>query len=401
MNCSICGARIEKDSTFEVLDDGTVVCTICACHKVGTCRRCGTRIKFGEDLCEHCKNEIFRKNINSYSTTVNIFINKVNTNKCLNNRYYGMELEYSNMSGSMCKYFFKDMYDNKLIYNCSDASLDCGTEIKFVPMTKNKLKNVIKEMKTDRLSEHVSISRLTYNAGVHIHVSENTISRPTQVKLAILLNHACNSMFKVPMYYLSGRIDTLNSPSYNDSYYTIGSYAKVREILNSHGHDIALNFTDKGTLEFRLFKSTCETNKLCAYIDIVDSMIEFADSNPINKMLIPNFIKHLYNKNIDNEYLKVRLDKIKEHHQEYFDNDYIAFKHSSLLFEKFNSMNIEDLLHIFCYAVNRDIERVFDLTEEPLERLRILSRTDFVGPKKNRLIKYVKGRIVKEIKELI
>ena len=185
MKCEKCGRTIRH---FAITKDGKIICDHCASLYYTQCTVCGALIPQGENQCDECKGLIFKKVLNPYSTKVNgIFGNKDGTTKCLNNRYFGCEWEFSSLDPSVPKFIFKDQYDGHMIYNKSDSSLHNGGEIVTIPLVKSRMLSLIDSMNFPELKKYKE-GDMHDNAGVHIHVSRNTISPIDVTKLSLLFN---------------------------------------------------------------------------------------------------------------------------------------------------------------------------------------------------------------------
>lgn len=335
--CAHCGAEISGGQIY-IREDGEAICSSCQMNHYHACRICGVSIANDKDMCDECRDVVFKKVINSYGTKVTgIFKNKnTSSTKCLNDRYYGYEMEYSNITPAAAKLAFKDMYDKKLLYNKSDSSLSGGgVEIVTIPMTSNHIKSLISDMDFDGFKKMKSSSNrsLHERAGVHIHVSRNTIDPIDVTKLSLLFNSVYSMMYKKFIYYLVGRVDRIgdkNLLDYNmgnsDHYYSIGN-VRLKACANSEccaSHGLALNLGNKNTIEFRLFKSSADKEQLKSYLEFTERAIDFCHESPIKKINIPNFIVYL-SLTATNKWLVRKINNVKKHYPELFevrDNDY-------------------------------------------------------------------------------
>ena len=331
MKCIHCGKII--NSVNYVNENDEPLCDDCFFESYTTCRTCGKIIPIGSgNLCSDCSSVAFGKIINSYGTKIcNRFKNRTSeSNKSIGCRYFGYEMEYSYTTGANARVAFSELYNNKLIYNKSDSSLHGGgVEIVTIPMTKN---NIIKLFNDMDFNTFKSLSGSCYadGAGVHIHVSRDTISPIDITKLSLLFNCNSGKMYSKFIYYLSGRITTIGKSNLiwdfsggnnqaSDSYFRIGS-APLKRIMHedyTSSHGVALNLANKNTIEFRLFKSTMNKEQLISYLEFVEKAIEFCEKNPIRMISIPNFISYL-RLTSETKWLKERLDKMHEYYEDIF-----------------------------------------------------------------------------------
>ena len=304
MICSKCGKEINNIEYLN--EDKEPICIICA-SKMTQCK-CGLYTE-NDYRCKNCSELSFERLINPYSTKIkHIFKNKECTNKCLNKRYYGLELEYNYTSPALLYYKNKDLYKNKLIYNKTDRSIGNGVEINIVPSDYSSIKKIINNLDLLSLAKVQHVDKLYDNAGIHIHVSSNSISSEDKTKLNLLFNNKFNEELKEYIYYISGRINNLEE-TYNDAYYKIGNI-KYKKIMGLD-HYCAINFKNESTVEFRLFGSTVLKEKLLGYIEFVNLALEFVNKNPIEKMKIINFLIYI-KENAKTLYNRTRISKIEK-----------------------------------------------------------------------------------------
>mgnify|MGYP003292637377 CR=1 FL=1 len=200
----------------------------------------------------------------------------------------------------------KPLYDDKWIYNKSDGSLYNGVEIVTNPLDNKQVNKFLDTVKP--VFNHIlKIKEYDRNAGVHIHVSKNSVSPIDMYKLSYLLNSSLARTVesKKFIYYLCGRINksileenipTFDDGRFDDRYYPIGYSSggiksSLQLVKNPQDYDrhIAVNFCRKNTIEFRLFKSSADIDVIKSYVEIVDSLIDFCHTTPIRYININNF----------------------------------------------------------------------------------------------------------------
>lgn len=351
MKCVHCGKKLPN---FNIVDENdNPVCSYCFDKYYDMCDSCRRAIPRGTRLCQSCSEVVFKKIMNGYSTkVVNRFGNKSDNIKCLNDRYYGLEMEYNYFSPSVARVLFKKQYDDKLIYNKSDSSISSGVEIVTIPLVKSKLLKLIDDMDISRVKSNSHSYGIDYNAGLHIHVSRNTISPIAVNRLSILFNSSWATPYKKYIYYLVGRLKHgIDTRGYNDNYYKIGTASLLSSIKNSNmsSHGIALNLGNKNTVEFRLFKATNNPEQLKSYIEFTELAIEFAEKEPIKMMTIPNFIIYLY-LNATNDWIKGRLEYIKKSEPNLF-----VVKEKQFTYDYYLS-KFKDISDIDMYKLIEDME---------------------------------------------
>lgn len=315
LKCSCCGEKLDiHNIDFVITVDDKLVCFNCISKNSDKYRECRTCCRYflsdNESYCQDCINDIFKKPINQYSTKITgIFNNKNNNSKCLNNRYYGLEMEYNNINPRMMQLLLMDEYKNHNIYGKSDGSISNGVEVVTVPMDRHSVNTFLDRIKDSlKLLDNDLTSR---NAGLHIHVSRNSIPKEVITKLSILFNYKTEEKYINALYHLCGR-QSRNMDS--DGYYRAGALRNIKYInRESVGHNVAFNNANTNTVEFRIFKSITDSDVLKMYIDIVDSAIDFCSKNGFAMININNFICYL-GLTTKNELIKKRLEYI---HSEY------------------------------------------------------------------------------------
>lgn len=329
IKCECCGKVLSMtDDVLETVDGG-LICYECYSKKYTICGSCKKYfITDGHYMCKKCEDDIYNKSLNCYSTKPRpSFKNKYCTNNNdLNNIYYGLEMEFSYVSPTLIHRMLKKYYDDKYIYNKSDSSL-CGGGVEIVtsPMDKYRLNKFLSDIHND-LKVINKVKNYNNNAGVHIHVSRKGIPKETIYKLSYLLNYKNSSVFKNIIYYLSNRCTFKNMDDCNDSYCKIGDTYSINDLKYVSSHDVALNLGNDNTIEFRLFKSTCDTNVIKMYVELVNKMIYYCNNNPIKRINIPLFIQWLYN-NTDNKIIKDKIDRYnKKYNILLYTNDNIYTK---------------------------------------------------------------------------
>lgn len=366
MKCAHCGKEL---TTFNVVDeDDNPLCDDCYYKYYESCNNCHRAIPKGTGLCSACSDSVFRKVINNYSTKVgNRFGNKSDNTKCLNDRYYGLEMEYNYFNPNVARVLFKEQYNDKLIYNKSDSSISSGVEIVTIPLVKSRVLKLIDDMDITRVKSNSRSNSVESGAGLHIHISRNTISPIAVHRLSILFNSNWGAPYKKYIYYLVGRCKDLDRYSDNqDHYYRMGSTTLLRSVddtsVNSHG--VALNLGNTHTVEFRLFKATTNPVQLKSYIEFADKAIEFAETQPLKLMTIPNFITYL-SLSVTNPWLRTKLEKIKTSAPELFGVKEKEFTFDYYL-SKFSDMNNKEIYdaiksinsNVHGSKINWDVEKI-------------------------------------------
>lgn len=355
MKCIHCGKEISYVNY--VTENDEPLCDECYLNNYTTCKICGGVIpRNNGTMCEKCSDIAFKRVMNSYGTKIcNRFKNRTSeSKKSIGCRYFGYEMEYSYTTGAHARIAFSKLYKDKLIYNKSDSSLHGGgVEIVTIPMTRNNLIKLFNDMDF-KTFKNLSGRDYSDGAGVHIHVSRNTISPIDIMKLSLLFNSNRSRIYSKYIYFLSGRIKSIdnnnltwsfnvNRQQVNDNFYKVGStpLQKIMDIDYVGCHGVALNLANKNTIEFRLFKSTMDKEQLISYLEFVEKAIEFCEKNTINMISIPNFISYL-RLTSETKWLKERLDDMYKYYEDVFKVcpvDYTMDKWMDLI----SGISLEDL----------------------------------------------------------
>lgn len=361
--CKHCGSR----RNLIEIETGEHICGKCyTTFNYASCR-CGRVFlhEEGRDRCNVCENSIYEFFCNDYSTkprTEFKFYNKGVVECSYKNqpkrRYFGLEMEYSYVDPAEVRSANSKLYNDRFLYNKRDGSLyGGGVEIVTAPMDIDTIKKYfIKEM--ENIFEYISTvdedEDTSYNAGVHIHVNKNSIPPMDLYKVHALLNLHCTDDEKRILYYLCGRSDVFGVC--DDHYFKIGT-SKSLAYKNNSGRHIALNTRNNNTFEFRLFKSTYNSDELLSYIELVEKLLEFANTHGMVDMRISNFILWLK----DNTKNVVLCCKIKNIFEKYELNSYKISVHSKDMIIKLKGISYQDYPRLVSYIEDRGVRNLDEL----------------------------------------
>ena len=309
--CNHCGRRLLEYDGMQTRD-GRICMDCYRSMNYVQCSVCGNHFisEDGHRICDECEEKVYQRDINSYGTKPRPYFKNFNSKldgKDTGCRYYGIEMEFNNVSPINVHELGKELYNEKFIYNKSDSSIGGGVEVVTSPMDRRVIPEFLKRM--EPIFKYVGSHNYKSNAGLHVHVNKKTIDAIDRYKLNILLNNFNTINERKIMYYLSGRQTRLNE-EINDHYFKIGTSSQLRYFAQGHG--VALNTANKHTFEFRIFKTTNKPEEVMSYIELIDRMIDFCHSNGIKDISTNNFILYLKN-NTNNE---VILGKISTYEKE-------------------------------------------------------------------------------------
>lgn len=276
--CSDCDEWAPRGDASEY--GGGYVCAGCYDDHYFTCEECGDvthndNMSSRDDMyvCEDCAPAT--RILRYAHTTARRFYGSSNEDPAL---YLGVELEVDNGNdaASTAEEILEDFSDKLECKN--DGSLDAGFEIATQPAT---LLYHEKEFGWEEiikiLTENKWRSHDTQTCGLHVHVSRNYLQIVDQIKIAAFVNLLPDVHQKIAR----------RGPS---------TYAKFKNVKNKlldvpHSADRyeAVNYCNRRTVEFRLFRGTLVLDTLYATLEYCDSICRFVKREPINTFLLPNF----------------------------------------------------------------------------------------------------------------
>ena len=366
MKCSRCEKNINADDV--IITDYGFICKDCleeVKRVYNKCLICGTYTHNDNMICDSCANGVYVKNINSYGTKPRpVFKNyKYDKDIPLGKRYYGLELEFSNTDATEVKEKMIYLYKDKWLYNKSDGSLSNGVEIVTSPCDYKSIMWLLDKMKSP-IKNITSGSKYTQNAGIHIHVSKKSIPSYNIYKLSYLLNNMQAKELSSIMFYLSGR-NVKISDNYSGRYAKIGDFSGFK---NETDRYLALNLTNKNTIEFRIFKTTNDMDKVKSYINFVESMIKFVDITPFKDINLNNYLLYLVNNPFDKK-IDARLLRILKYKRVSLskkENEFGFSKARNLLY-KINQSELYKVICLLGEFTEKEYKKGFEVIEKFLE----------------------------------
>lgn len=272
--CDYCGNVIDPDTDGIIIRSDSVYCEDCA--------------------SEHADpNEEY---IHEYGYSPCIMFNEGNElNSCpkKGERYFGLEIE------TECTGDITEVIENENYYWATDDSSiqclngGCAAEIVTQPTTFKVWQNY-----SDTFFDALENNCVTNNScGLHIHVNRNSVSDETIEKAMLFISKHYE---KVTIFAdrLTCNIRSYagnNLEHYKDCYPNSKS---VREEINiiKRGKDnvrhkyLAINTLHKNTYEFRIFNSTVDKNKILAYIEFVDALLEYCSKSNFLQIYKSDFL---------------------------------------------------------------------------------------------------------------
>ena len=366
MKCSVCGKNVNANDV--IVTDYGFICNDCFEARRGThhkCIVCGTYTDNENMICDNCISGVYVKNINSYATKPKpVFKNyKYDKDIPLGKRYYGLELEYSNTNSVQVKENMSDLYKDKWLYNKSDGSLSDGVEIVTSPCDYKSIMWLLDKIK-EPIKKITNGTKYSQNAGIHIHVSKKSIPSYNIYKLSYLLNNIQAKELSYIMFYLSGRNNSV-SEEREIRYAKIGN---IKSFKDEEDRYLALNLSNKNTIEFRIFKATNDMDKVKSYVNFVESMIKFVDITPFKYINLNNYLLYLVNNPFDRKIdaRLLRILKYKKVSLSKMENEFGFSKARNLLY-KINSSELYKVICLLDEFAGKDYKEGFEVIEKFLE----------------------------------
>ncbi len=284
IKCADCGHYVPEDQSYFTGHDYPI-CSDCYESNYGTCDNCNEVEHYDnliyldrrdETLCVSCYHDCGCGSIQDYSYKPPPKYRHFNqnTNQTVfsrqpgNRLYLGFELEVESRSGSpdsVAGNLIEDYDDGENLFYCKhDGSLDNGFEIVSHPLTLRAHKVQDYSYMLQSLKQAGCRSHDVDTCGLHVHVSRSFFTPSEMVKLGLFV------------YFNKSRLETFARR-------TESSYAKFKPVpkhdLQSAGYSEnryeAINFENRSTIEFRLFKGTLNFETFVATLEFCDAVSRF------------------------------------------------------------------------------------------------------------------------------
>ncbi len=298
-HCSECGNWTSRNHG----DDNTLLCCECYERHYCICDDCNEVIHndnayYHDDgtYCESCYNENHSSLIHDYSYEpyLNFQSSIQDDETCL--AYLGFELEAGGLSSSYdCKNIAESISDGEeTFYLKEDGSIpEHGFELVSHPITLKRHKelnwqSVLAEMSSGGMRSH---DLGTESCGLHVHVSRNYLS-PYKWLLIDWFISKYQSNFEA----IARRKET------HWACFKKSNGQPVKDVYgkSSGTRYQAVNFENKNTVEFRLFRGTLKYSTFMATLEIIDALVHWAEKLSISDILatgdaFENFTRFIQN----------------------------------------------------------------------------------------------------------
>ena len=272
--CEDCDEVVPNDDLEYVAGRSVAVCSGCT-EQYGSCINCNESYHEnnleehnGESYCEDCHNNAHddEKVIKDYEyKPVPVFSPTPNPSTA-EHLYLGIELEIEVVISADRNEIAEEVQRLQgRVYCKKDGSLDKGFEIVSHPAT---LGYHLSDMRWAEilayLREQDCSSHNTTTCGLHIHINRDYLTIQEQIKLAIFIHTQAKNITKI------ARRDS-SYAKYKDG---IEKLSDEEKISNGDRYE-ALNFQNRSTVEFRMFRGTLNAETFFATLEFVDSVVEF------------------------------------------------------------------------------------------------------------------------------
>lgn len=310
-SCDECGEYFYEGNVIWVQEAEELVCEDCAERHFYRCSECGKYVVDaydtydGEYVCHDCRDSgdyYFCNNCNNLVNDNDVFISSNGNcycpdcadgldDECVheyeyspNYRYYryDKEQEQKRFFGceieTVCDDVFKVVDDEAFVYAKHDSSINAGksTAAEFVshPATLAYWQNGGEaDCFLDRLSNW---GRVNASCGMHIHVSRNSLTSE-QIEKAILF--ISNNYQELTVDFCRRDFDQVKQYANDNLKTEKGVKCKVtkakKDASYSDDRYVAVNTQNYNTVEFRIFASTVDRDKVLSNIEFVDCLLEY------------------------------------------------------------------------------------------------------------------------------
>jgi hypothetical protein len=301
ISCEDCGVNFDPDHGYGHNSSGGQVCSNCHDDYM-TCDRCCETIHVddvrGYDGCGYCDvcydearseddydDDYDRSRLNIYAYDARVPCSFFHGNKSkrttriTGTAYFGVEVEVENPDA--CNSMLSDAagdVSNEHFYCKSDGSLDNGFEVVSHPATLAAWR----KRDLSRFADLASEGYRSYNtetAGMHIHVSRDSLTKTDQFKLLQFFKQ--NQEFVRKMARRRGRgmdqwaaIEDRGTREFVDK--VKGGRCRERYL--------ALNFQNAATIECRIFRGTLCPKAIQRNIEAFNAVLQFAKQTSLTRL---------------------------------------------------------------------------------------------------------------------
>jgi len=258
--CADCGYWTHIDYTYFTED--RALCENCA-YEYPQCENCRAILDNTDQECWNCGWSPIIHEYNFKPEPV-FYGNK-------DNPYLGIELE---VECPNCAQLVAEEIRNDFLYCKHDGSLNYGFEIVSHPGTLKFHQNYHWKDILETLMERGCKSHDTSTCGLHIHISRKDLSRIDEIKIALLVDEYPDFWKRIARRW--------------DNSYAKAVKKKLKDYNNNYDRYEMVNFQNKETIEFRLFRGTLKYETFMARIESVHALYSFVKNETISISYIIN-----------------------------------------------------------------------------------------------------------------
>lgn len=288
--CRDCDRRFANSIDEYNDSDGNRICERCA-ESYSSCDDCSRVVHqdqthYSEEneqtLCDSCHDRQQRrrdKAIHDYNYKPKAEFKRGLLDKATDKRFFGIEVETEAPDDAEQEEDAENVAASGLFYCKEDGSITDGFEIVSHPAAINYWRTV-------NLSSIVRLKRDGYRSydtstcGMHIHVSRAALSSLDQYKLLYFFRH--NAKFIKRASRRSG--DRMDRWAAIDCGRSVDFVRKVKRGNTHDGRYTAINFENRNSVEFRIFRGTLSVAGIRRNIEFINALIEFIKSAGLQEL---------------------------------------------------------------------------------------------------------------------
>lgn len=283
-HCENCGDYVSENHG----DADTYLCSRCYEYDYTTCDDCGELVHNNSSAstddgvyCRYCFDENHSQNIHNYGYEPCLDFQSSLDDDEKRLAYLGFELEAGGLDeNSECKQIADQIFeDEETFYLKEDGSIpDYGFELVSHPITLKRHKeldwqNILSQMSDAGMKSHDLGEEA---CGLHVHVSRNYLTPYKWLLIDWFI-----SKYQAQFEIIARRKET------HWAQFKKSNGLPVKDVYgkSSGTRYQAVNFENRNTVEFRLFRGTLNYTTFMATLEIVDALVHWANQLSISDIL--------------------------------------------------------------------------------------------------------------------
>jgi len=271
-----------------------------------SCANCGNlyedlypRPISSQTLCPNCRKRLFLLPYHRFQPPLEFY----GKSAAKTQLFMGVEIEVSHGSGNQNRdvktimpIINEGVGDGKFFAYCaSDSSLDCGIELITQPATLRAHKARLEQYQKT-FAKFIELGYRSHNSnccGIHVHINRDFFEGEDEkcgIRIARIFERFWNDIV------VFSRRDKHKGLTQYTKKADRPAKAFVERWNKSDNHDshyYALNFANRNTIEFRIFRGTLNLNTFVAILEFVDAICRFAKAKTtaqINEMAFDDIL---------------------------------------------------------------------------------------------------------------